>query len=247
MKRPGSEKDGVDGPLFHIDDELFLERDSGAPEVRGAAPASPSWPAQDGLWPDVDADLPGPDFAFPDEEHPVSTGGEPIIDRDDEVPDRYWAPEVAGLGRRALALLVDQSLLMAVLGIFFVGAFLALRINGFDTRLFLAGAGLQASALPFALLAAVLSFAYCSYFHASTGRTPGKALVGIEVRAGNGGALTWDRAIVRWFGAALGLTCAGVGLLWAIFDPRHRGWADLVSGTVVARLRREAAGDGSPR
>ena len=36
-------------------------------------------------------------------------GGEPIIDRDDEVPERFWAPEVAGLGSaRALALLVDQ-------------------------------------------------------------------------------------------------------------------------------------------
>ncbi len=100
---------------------------------------------------------------------------------------------------------------------------------------------MQASALPFALLAALLSLAYSMFFHGSTGRTPGKALVGIEVRTGAGAALSWGRAILRWLGAALGLVCAGVGVFWAVFEPRRRGWADLISGTVVARPQRESA------
>lgn len=167
---------------------------------------------------------------------------EPIIDRDDVVPERYWAPEIAGLSRRAIALLVDQSFLAAVLGLFFLGAFAALRLCGFDMGLFLGAASLQASALPFALLATVLSLAYSVFFHGSTGRTPGKALVGIEVRTGDGGKISWGRATLRWFGAALGLTCAGLGIFWVLFEPRRRGWADLISGTVVARRRRRDHG-----
>jgi len=214
------------GPPFQIDDDLFMERRPGAPAVPGRAPGT---------------DLPGPAFAFPGEEPGTEAGVEPIINRYDEVPERYWAPQLAGLGRRALALLVDQSFLMAVLGIFFLGAFTALRLNGFDTGSFLTAAGLQASALPFALLAAVLSLAYYIFFHGSTGCTPGKTLVGIEVRTCAGGTLTWSRAILRCFGAALGLACVGVGIFWTIFEPRRRGWADLISGTVVARSRREIA------
>ena len=94
---------GGDGPLFQIEDDLFVGH------------------------------LPGPAFFLSGEEHGAPAVFEPIIDRDDEVPERYWAPEVAGLGRRALALLVDQLLLLAVLGIFFLGALLALQRNGLTT------------------------------------------------------------------------------------------------------------------
>lgn len=167
--------------------------------------------------------------------------GGPIIDRDDEVPGRYWAPEIAGLRRRACALLVDQSLLAAVLGLFFLGTVAALRFDGHEKGLLLDAGSLRESALPFGLLAAVLSLAYSVFFHGTTGRTPGKALVGIEVRTGDGSAVSWGRATLRWMGAALGLACAGFGIFWVLFEPRRRGWADLISGTVVARPRPERA------
>jgi uncharacterized RDD family membrane protein YckC len=228
-----------DASPFRIDDDLFIGHDPGAPEVPGTAHCSVDGAWHHDRWPAAGADPPGPAFVLPDEEHGLPAEVEPIIDRDDEVPERYWAPEVAGLGRRALALLVDQVLLLAVLGIFFLGALMALQRNGLTTGLSLADPGLQASALPFALLAALLSFAYSIFFHGYAGRTPGKALVGIEVRTGAGGAITWGRAILRWLGAALGLACAGVGIAWALFEPRRRSWADLISGTVVARPQRE--------
>ena len=217
------------GPPFRIDDDLFDLRD-------GA-----DWGDQGGFWKAAAEELPGPAFAFSGEEPVGDDGSEAVIDRDEEVPERFWAPEVADFGRRSLALLVDQALLLAALAAFFLGALMALRLNGFDAGVLLAAAGLGASALPFTLLAAVLSLAYYGFFHGTTGRTPGKALVGIEVRAGNGGALTWGRVALRWLGAILGLACAGVGLGWALFDPRRRGWADLLSGTVIARARRQPA------
>jgi len=231
------------GPPFRIDDDLFLDYVAAAPAVPDRAPGSAAWAAAGAVWQAADADPPGSGSDLSGAE----LGGEPIIDRDDEVPDNFWAPEVAGLGRRALALLVDQSLLLVLLGVFFLGAFMALRLGGLDTDLLLAAAGLKASALPFALLAALLSLTYFSFFHGSTGRTPGKTLVGIEIRTGDGGALTWGRVILRWLGSALGLACAGIGILWAIFEPRRRGWADLISGTVIARTRREPAVEVSRR
>jgi uncharacterized RDD family membrane protein YckC len=236
-----------DASPFRIDDELFIGYDLGAHEVPGTAPRSVDRARHHAGWPAAGADLSGPAFVFPDEEHGPPADVEPIIDRDDEVPERYWAPEVAGLGRRALALLVDQCILMTVLGIFFLGALVALRRNNLTTGLFLTAEGLQASALPFALLAALLSLAYCIFFHGSAGRTPGKALVGIEVRTGAGGSITCGRAILRWLGAALGLASAGVGIFWAVFEPRRRGWADLISGTVVASPRRAPALEASRR
>lgn len=243
---PGLVEDD-DGPPFRIDDDLFAGHDPGAPEVTGTAPGFCDRAYHHDGWPEVSADLSRPAFVLPEEEHGPPADVEPIIDRDDEVPERYWAPEVAGLGRRALALLVDQLLLMAVLGIFFLGALMALEHNRLTAGLLLTADGLQASALPFVLLAALLSLAYSSFFHGSTGCTPGKALVGIEVRTGAGGAITWDRAILRWLGAALGLACAGAGIFWAVFEPRRRGWADLISGTVVARPQRKSALDVSRR
>jgi len=243
---PGPAADD-DGPPFRIDDDLFMDYDTAAPAAPDGVTGSAAWAAQGIVWPAADADPPRSAFAFSGAERVGDACVEPVIDRDEEVPDRFWAPEVAGIGRRALALLVDQSVLLALLGVFFLGAFSALRLGGLDTDLLLAAPGLKASALPFALLAALLSLAYFSYFHGSTGRTPGKALVGIEVRTADGVALTWGRVLLRWLGAALGLACAGVGILWAVFEPRRRGWGDLISGTVVARTRRETAAEVSRR
>ena len=184
---------------------------------------------------DTATDLPGPVFDFPGGDHDDQAGAEPIIDQYEDVPEHYWAPEVAGLGRRALALLVDQALLAAVLGVFGFGAVVALRLNDHDAGTIVTAAGARASALPFVLLAAGLSFGYYCFFHTASGRTPGKALAGLEVRTGDGGTLSLGRAGLRWLGAILGLSCAGVGICWVLFEPRRRGWADLISGTVVAR------------
>ena len=242
---PGFVED--DGCSFRIDDELFIDHDSSAPEMPVAASEPAVTDEQNRLWRASGGDLPEPAFALLREEPGSEPGADPIIDRYEDVPERYWAPEIAGLGRRALALVVDQLVVLAVLGIFFLGAYGALQLNGYDSGSLLAAAGLQASALPFALLASVLSLAYCWFFHGSMGRTPGKALVGIEVRTADGGGLSWVRALRRWLGAALGLACAGVGIFWAIFEPRRRGWADLISGTVIARTRPAAPAEGIRR
>lgn len=198
-----------------------------------------------------DLDLPGPSprdpqgvlaprsFVISEPQRLDDPAAGPIIDADDQIPDRYWATEVAGLGRRAAALGVDNVILSAITGLFFASALLALAGSGYDTSFLLSPAGLWAVALPFALLAALLGLAYHVIFHGWRAATPGQSLLGLEVRTADGQAPSWTRALLRGCAAALGLACAGVGVAWALFEPGRRGWADLLSGTVVSVRRQE--------
>jgi uncharacterized RDD family membrane protein YckC len=183
-------------------------------------------------------------------------GGEPalpwtdaaVIDRVEEVPERFWAPDGAGLFRRATALLVDLALLAFLLGLFLLGGAFALWREGIETATLLSGPGLRVTRVPVALLAALLSLATHVPFHALAGTTPGKRLAGLEVRSGDGSPPTWTEAALRWLGAALVVLSGGAGAAWALFEPRRRGWADLLSRTmVVARAPGRPTEDGVAR
>lgn len=210
------------GPDFNLDDDLVPPALPGL-EEEGIAVLSPPWRPE--LRDDAES--------MPSGEAPPAWRPDPIIDRDEEVPERFWTMEGAGLGRRIAAVALDQVLIALALGLFFGGACLSFRISGFDPALFLAPAGLTAALLPFVLLALLLNLGYFTFFHGWQGRTPGKGLVGIEVRRIDGNELSYGRASLRWIGGLLSLVCAGAGFVWAIFEPRRRGWADLLSGTVL--------------
>jgi uncharacterized RDD family membrane protein YckC len=69
---------------------------------------------------------------------------------------------------------------------------------------------------------------------AATGQTVGMALVGLRVvRSSDGGKITWTASIRRLVGLAVGIGCLYVGVVWVAFEPRKRGWHDLLGGTVV--------------
>jgi len=224
---------GHDPQLFFLEDDLIPPElppdDAGG---SGAQPGSGEDPA----------------FAWPREpERP-----EAVIDREEAVPEQFWAPEGAGLGRRAAAATVDALVLAGALALFAGGAWLALRAGGLAAGSLLEEATLRAVALPFLLLALLLGFCYSVFFHAAGGATPGKRLARLEVRAADGGPLRLRRVLLRWAAAVLAAVPLGAGFLWAFFDPRRRGWADLASGTVVAGRSRGAvaegpAGDGGER
>lgn len=163
---------------------------------------------------------------------------DPLIDRDDEVPDRFWMAEGAGIGRRVAAHLVDQALIGGVLALFFGGAYVSFQLSEFDPSLLVSSRGLAAAALPFSLLAALLGLSYFTFFHGWLGRTPGKGLAGLEVRTVDGRGLSYGRAFVRSLLGLASLVCVGVGLAWAVFEPRRRGWADLFSHTIIGERTR---------
>ncbi len=235
---------------LRIDDEQLGRPETGAapkPRHRGAD-------FDDWDWGPAEAPAPAPapavqhrDFSLSLEEAlPEHAAAEPIIDHDDQVPEHYWVPQAAGLARRALALAADLALLAVILGLFFAGASLALALREFELQVVLSLEGLRAALVPFGLLGLLLSLGYFVFFHAGAGRTPGKRLAGLEVRCRDGSVPSPGVAATRWLFAVLGTACAGAGLIWGLFEPRRRGWADLCSRTVVAERRREGAALTSP-
>ena len=151
--------------------------------------------------------------------------------------------EIAGIGSRALAALVDMLILVGAA----VATLIALGLLG--------GFGLSLGRWGSALLL-LLGFAawtgYFIFFEAvRRGQTPGKRMVGIRVLMDTGHAVTPGAAAVRNL-----LRLADfmpppylIGLLLVAFHPRAKRLGDLVAGTVVARDRpgeAPAAGRAAP-
>ena len=69
-----------------------------------------------------------------------------------------------------------------------------------------------------------------------TGRSIGKGRLGLTtVDPGTGRPIGAPRGALRWLAAALlGMLCL-ITYLWAIVDPRRRGWHDLLVGSLVVR------------
>jgi uncharacterized RDD family membrane protein YckC len=80
--------------------------------------------------------------------------------------------------------------------------------------------------------------------HAGFGRTPGKAMFGLEVVRLDGSSGGTGTALLRLIGEALSVFTAGIGLLPALFGAR--GLHDLLAGTVVVR-RGSGPGTEAPR
>jgi uncharacterized RDD family membrane protein YckC len=128
----------------------------------------------------------------------------------------------AGLFRRLAALAYDCLLLLSLL---LVATLLALPLTGgqavrphnpyFQTYLFLIG------------------FFYFAWHWVRSGQTLGMRAWRIRVVSLDGGPVGWWQALLRFMVGLASLAVVGLGLLWALVDPRRRAWHDLAAGTLV--------------
>lgn len=81
-----------------------------------------------------------------------------------------------------------------------------------------------------------LDMVYFSYFHGTTGQTPGKRLLGLRVVQESGGPIGLGTAFLRWVGYIVSALPLLMGFLWAGADRRKQGWHDKIAGTVVIDL-----------
>jgi uncharacterized RDD family membrane protein YckC len=91
---------------------------------------------------------------------------------------------------------------------------------------------------PLAILSALaivaLAVGYFPYFWATSGQTPGMAIMKIKVvRDADGGPVTAGPAILRLIGFWISSLVFYIGFIWIFVDKRQRGWMDLIAGTVV--------------
>jgi uncharacterized RDD family membrane protein YckC len=86
------------------------------------------------------------------------------------------------------------------------------------------------------ILVVLLTGFYLFLTQSLSGKTFGMMLTNTRViDAATGKRLSVQRAMVRSLFYPIALAPAGIGILWAAIDRRHRCWQDLLSGTVVVR------------
>jgi uncharacterized membrane protein SpoIIM required for sporulation/uncharacterized RDD family membrane protein YckC len=141
--------------------------------------------------------------------------------------------ELAGVGSRAAAALVDTVLAAAVLALIAIAAGL------------LSARGEWADRWAVALLLLLFTFGFFAYFALfealSGGRTPGKRLLGLRVVMDTGHPVTTTAAalrnLVRLLDCFFPLLPFLPGLLLVFFHKSHKRLGDMAAGTIVVRER----------
>lgn len=145
------------------------------------------------------------------------------------------AGQPAGFVSRLVAFIIDvvaisvafvatSWLLDAVRSVLGVGIVLS-RLPVFSPEI--AFGGLQLSATT------VFWVGYLLLFWTVSGRTPGKAVLGLRVVTRDGHRLSLGRSLLRLVGYVLSTILLYLGFLWVAVDARQRAWHDHLAGTYV--------------
>jgi uncharacterized RDD family membrane protein YckC len=77
----------------------------------------------------------------------------------------------------------------------------------------------------------ILSFLYFGYYWTKRGQTPGMKVWKLKVVNHDGTLISWIQAILRYLSAFFGF-----GLLWSIFNNKHRATQDVLSKSVIIKV-----------
>ena len=77
------------------------------------------------------------------------------------------------------------------------------------------------------------SFAFFAYFWIFRGQTLGMLAWRLSIVTGSGYQMTFSQALLRYFGALIGVAALGLGYIWILIDAQKRAWPDLVSDTRI--------------
>jgi len=142
--------------------------------------------------------------------------------------------QVASLGTRFSAGLIDGLLLLLSAGLFAV-------IFRF------AGGHLQRVPLNLAVLgviATIFIWSYFGMFTALTASTPGQSWMGIEARNMEGWPPDRRESLLRAFGYLVSLSAFLLGFFWALVDGESLTWHDRISGTFLTPARQDVPAKG---
>ena len=151
--------------------------------------------------------------------------------------------ELAGLGNRVLACIVDTLLTYLLVGLLIafamtLGVFIENSPLSKEMRIIAWLSTMGASIL----IAFSILFGYFIYFEAAwTGQTPGKKMLGIRVVEESGQPITsccgpFIRNLIRIIDT--GLALIGLVVIW--IEPKERRLGDLAAGTIVIRERKQS-------
>jgi len=134
----------------------------------------------------------------------------------------------AGFVTRLLAYLLDALILT---GIIAIGSWAMLQVDALFEDM---GANLRISvSTAWGLLTPVIISAYYVIFWALTGKTIGKAFLGVKVVRTDGRPPKIGQSLLRLVGYALSTLAFFAGYLWIIIDDNRKGWHDHIARTWV--------------
>ena len=124
-----------------------------------------------------------------------------------------YPPRYAGFWIRLLAYIIDGFILTALIILCLI-----VVIVGWI-------------ALPF------VAIGYMPYLWWKRGATFGQSALGLRVvREVDGGPIEGGQAVIRFIGMIVSGWVLYLGLIWVAFEPRKRGWHDMMAGTVVIHV-----------
>lgn len=130
--------------------------------------------------------------------------------------------ELADIGERFIALVIDSLI------IGFVGGLVGVGGNA------LWGGG---------ILGFILGAGYQWYFLTQqNGQTPGKMIMNLRVIKVDGTPISDAEAVLRYVGYLINSPIFMLGWLWATWDPNNQGWHDKIARTYVVKAESETTG-----
>lgn len=145
----------------------------------------------------------------------------------------------AGFGRRAAAYFVDHAILVTFNVTMLVLFVVAMTIMDSDFSLHdwmlheFYGASIGAWMWTLAEPGFVTS--YFIFHWRVFGATPGQWLFDVQVVTMDLDGLSFSQAFLRWIGFLFCTFTAGMGFLWALFDPHQQGLHDKLARTIAVR------------
>jgi uncharacterized RDD family membrane protein YckC len=158
--------------------------------------------------------------------NPYAPPAAKVGDLEDQKPEDF---DYAGFWWRVLASIIDSILI----GIITVPLIIA--VSGLDSYTD-PNRGLFGSPAEI-FISYVLPIVAIVLFWKFKQATPGKMLLSIKIiDAKTHGPLSWGQCIGRYFAYILSGVCLLLGYLWVGWEPRKRGWHDMLAGTLVVRV-----------
>lgn len=157
--------------------------------------------------------------------------------------------EYGGFWLRAVAWIIDGFILGIITTVFWVvvvavaaaigiGAVGSIATDGTlsSEQVAVLGVGLVAAVMFLGLMTLIVTVLYFVLLWVKRGATLGQSVLGLRVaRESDGGPIGWGTAIIRYIMLMIGCWIFYLGVIWVAFEPRKRGWHDIVAGTLVVK------------
>ena len=86
------------------------------------------------------------------------------------------------------------------------------------------------------ILSFLIGLGYSVWMLSTYSATVGMMVLKVKITKENGGKVTYQDAILRYFAAILSAIVLFLGYLWMIWDPKKQTWHDHIAKTVVVKV-----------